>query len=198
MPCLELEDLKRLLKGADARKAAIIRLLAFPGIRVAELCNLNWSDLDMQTGELFVRRGKGRKDRVTVASPKTRRALFPYRSTLKAPSGPDTPMIQDRGGRRFSPCWLSHMVRKLGKRKGLDLYLTPHALRWTFALLSPRKGMDLLSLQRLMGHADLSTTSHHVQLLDEDLIAAHRRADIDSELQPKGTVAPLTSSSTRH
>ncbi len=49
LPCLELEDLKRLLKGADARKAAIIRLLAFPGIRAAELCNLNWSDLDMQT-----------------------------------------------------------------------------------------------------------------------------------------------------
>jgi site-specific recombinase XerD len=42
--------------------------------------------------------------------------------------------------------------------------------------------MDLLSLQRLMGHADLSMTSHYVQLLDEDLIRAHEKANLDSWL----------------
>ncbi|MGA2820291.1 MAG: tyrosine-type recombinase/integrase [Anaerolineales bacterium] len=180
LPCLEADEVHRLLRDCDARKTAIIRLLADSGVRAAELCNLNWGDLNMQTGLLFVRRGKGRKDRTTVVGPKTRRTLLRYRSTLKPAPTAESPLIQGRGGRRLAPCWLSHLVRKWGKRKGL--YVTPHALRRTFAVQSLRGGMDLLSLQRLMGHADLSMTSHYVQLLDEDLIRAHEKANLDSWL----------------
>ncbi len=69
------------------------------------------------------------------------------------------------------------MVHQLGKRKGL--YVTPHALRRTFAIQALRGGMNVLALQRLLGHADLSMTQHSCQLLDEDLIRAHEKADLE-------------------
>ena len=180
LPCLEADEVHRILKDCDARKRAIVMLLASSGVRAAELCNLTWGDLDMQTGLLFVHRGKGRKDRTTVVSPKARRALLRYRSTLKSAPTAESPLIQGRGGRRLAPCWLSHMVHQLGKRKGL--YVTPHALRRTFAIQTLRGGMNVLALQRLLGHADLSMTQHSCQLLDEDLIRAHEKADLDSWL----------------
>ena len=177
LPCLEADDVHRLLRDCDARKAAIIRLLANSGIRAAELCGLTWGDLDMQTGLLFVHRGKGRKDRVAVVGPKTRRALLRYRGTLKPAPTAESPLIQGRGGRQLTPCWLSHMVHQLGKRRGL--YVTPHALRRTFAIQALRGGMNVLALQRLLGHAGLSMTQHYCQLLDEDLIRAHENADLE-------------------
>ena len=52
----------------------------------------------------------------------------------------------------------------------------------TFSLMSLRRGMDILSLQRPMGHADVSMTSHYVQMLDADLIAAHKEHGLDAWL----------------
>lgn len=60
--------------------------------------------------------------------------------------------------------------------------VTPHPLRRTFALMSLRQGIEVISLQRLLGHADVSMTVHYCQLLDSDLIAAHRKAGLDSWL----------------
>jgi integrase/recombinase XerD len=72
------------------------------------------------------------------------------------------------------------LFARLSQRAGLKV--TPHALRRTFALMSLRQGMDVISLQRLMGHADVSMTSHYVQMCDNDLVAAHQKAGLDSWL----------------
>jgi len=54
------------------------------------------------------------------------------------------------------------------------LKVTPHALRRTFATLFRRAGMDLLELQALMGHASLDMTKRYIEILEDDLIKAHR------------------------
>ncbi|MGA2819912.1 MAG: site-specific integrase [Anaerolineales bacterium] len=169
--------MRDLLAACDVRQKAIVMLLVDSGVRAAELCGLNWGDLNPQTGQLMVRLGKGRKDRVTVIGAKTMRALLAYRRTLRQPPTPDSPMIRGRTGQRFTADWLSHLMRRLGIETGI--HVTPHALRRTFALMSLRSGMDILSLQRLMGHADIAMTSHYVQMLDADLIAAHEQHGLD-------------------
>jgi integrase/recombinase XerD len=60
----------------------------------------------------------------------------------------------------------------------VGLRITTHMLRRTFALMALRQGMALISLQRLMGHADLSMTSNYIATLDEDLVPAHQRAGL--------------------
>jgi integrase/recombinase XerD len=72
---------------------------------------------------------------------------------------------------------LCNSLGKLGISAGVKV--TPHMLRRTFALMS-LSGMDILSLQHLMGHTDLSITSDYVQMLDADLIAAHKEHDLDA------------------
>lgn len=55
-----------------------------------------------------------------------------------------------------------------------DIAVTPHALRRIFATLSLRAGMILLELQALPGHASLDTTKRYIELIDEDLLLAHK------------------------
>jgi len=180
LPCLEPDQVRELLRISNARQKAIIHLLSDSGVRAAELCNLNWGDLNPQTGQLFVRRGKGRKDRMTAVCPMTIRVLLAYRRTLKQPPTPDSPMIRGRGSQRLTPDWLSHLMRRLGMSVGI--HVTPHMLRRTFALMSLRSGMDLRSLQGLMGHSTIEMTAHYAQLLDADLLSAHAAHGLDAWL----------------
>lgn len=125
------------------RERALLLTLADSGIRREEASCLVWGDLNVDTGGLLVRRGKGGKARLSGNA---------IASTLER--------ISSRAGIPFSA----------------------HALRRTFALLSLRAGCDIVSLQRLMGHADVSMTAHYLQQADSDLISAHEKSGLDSWL----------------
>jgi integrase/recombinase XerD len=74
-------------------------------------------------------------------------------------------------GRALTPNGLLLWLRRLGKRA--DVKVSPHALRRTFALLSLRSGTDLITLQRLMGHASLEILRQYLAQEREDLREAH-------------------------
>lgn len=63
-----------------------------------------------------------------------------------------------------------------------DLKVTPHALRRTFAPLSLRQGMDLITISRLMGHTSSEMTSHYLMLDESDLLRSHEAHGLDSWL----------------
>ena len=64
---------------------------------------------------------------------------------------------------------------RLGKRAGI--HITPHSLRRIFASVSVKAGINLLHLQGLLGHSSLEMTRRYVQILDDDLVEAHRAHD---------------------
>jgi integrase/recombinase XerD len=76
---------------------------------------------------------------------------------------------------------LRSIFPRLSMRSGI--LVTPHILRRTFAGQSLRQGMDLITLQRLMGHADPSMTSRYIRLVTEDLIAEHADHGLDAWLR---------------
>ena len=131
---------------------------------------LAWGDVDMQNGLVSVRQGKGQKDRSAVIGATTRRALLAYRRALQESGGP---MFQTKAGTRFTGSGLLTIFRRLTKRTGI--HVTPHALRRTFVILSLRNGMDVLHLQAMLGHASLDMVYHYAQMVDDDLIQAHRQ-----------------------
>lgn len=180
LPCMEPDEVRRLLAVCDVRERVVVMMLVDAGIRRAELAALNWGDVDLRTGQVTVRHGKGGKDRVTAVVAQTLRALLRYRLGLKRDPAADTPLILGMADRRLTPHHLSRLVAALGRKAGVKV--TPHALRRTFALQALRKGMDVMSLMRLMGHADIAMTSHYVQLLDSDVLSAHQKAGLDSWL----------------
>jgi integrase/recombinase XerD len=178
---LQVLSASQVRKALDAclslRDKAIIMLLVDTGLRRAEISALSWGDVDLSSGMIRVAMGKGGKARSVVAGIKTRRALLAYRREIQ--HGEERPVFQTSQGTRLSPNGLRSALLRVGKRAGV--HITPHALRRTFATLSSRAGMNLIQLQAMMGHASLEMTKKYIQMLDEDLLEAHKaHGPIDS------------------
>jgi integrase/recombinase XerD len=171
LPFLTAEQVSKLLSVCNLREKALVLFMIDSGLRRQEVCNLKRADVDLQTGVVMVRQGKGRKDRLAVIGATTRRALLKYFAS--APNQrPEAPAFQTKNGNAFSPNGLRSLLLRVGKKAGI--HLSPHALRRTFATLSLQNGMDIVSLQTLLGHSSLETTRRYIQWLDADLLEAHR------------------------
>jgi integrase/recombinase XerD len=181
LPFLAPEQVRNALGQCSSRRdRALLLFLVDTGVRRAEALAINWGEIDFDRGAVAVARGKGGKARTVVIGDRTTRALLAYRRSLpRSPSNED-PLWQSRSGRRLALAGLRALMTRLSRRAGIRI--TPHMLRRTFALMALRQGMDLISLQRLMGHADLNMTSRYVAMLDEDLVAAHNRHGLDTWL----------------
>ena len=101
---------------------------------------------------------------------------------LNPPAEQAKPLFQTDEGGRFSFNGLRSLLLRLGQRAGVQV--SPHALRRTFATMSLRAGMNLLHLQGLLGHSTIEMTRRYVQMVDDDLVQAHREhGPIDNFLQ---------------
>ncbi|MBU2578412.1 tyrosine-type recombinase/integrase [Patescibacteria group bacterium] len=171
LPVLTAPQVKKVLGECNNnRDKAIIMLLVDTGLRRAEICALNWGDIDISSGIVRVVKGKGGKARSVVTGIKTRRALLAYRRDIEHDD--EHPVFQTCSGSRLTANGLRSALLRVGKRAGI--HITPHALRRTFATLSLRAGMNLIQLQAMMGHSSLEMTSKYIQMLDEDLVEAHK------------------------
>jgi integrase/recombinase XerD len=171
LPVLTAKEVKKAINNClNKRDRAIIMLLVDTGLRRAEICALNWENIDISSGIVRVTKGKGGKARAVVAGIKTRRALLAYRRDIEHQE--NKPVFQTNTGSRLSANGLRSALLRIGKRA--DVHITPHALRRTFATLSLRAGMNLIQLQAMMGHSSLEMTRNYIQMLEEDLLEAQK------------------------
>jgi integrase/recombinase XerD len=169
--CLNEEQLGRVLGACETpRDRALVMVLADSGLRAAEALSLNWGNIDVNTGIIFLPRGKGGKPRSTRVGAKTCKAILAYRRTVC--HAETDPFAQTYSGERLQYFGLRMMFERLSKRSGEKV--TAHSLRRTFATLSLRAGMDPVHLQALMGHTTLSMTTAYIQLVDGDIMQAHK------------------------
>lgn len=177
LPMLTAEQLRAVVASCNHRDKAIVLFMADSGLRRAEVCALNWGDVDMQSGLVTVRCGKGGKARsAVIGANAVRRALLAYRRTLVDREGV---LFRTRMGNRFTGSGFLRIFQRLTKRTGI--HVTPHALRRTFTILSLRAGMSPLHLQNLGGWESLELVQHYAQMVDEDLLQAHRNhSPVDS------------------
>jgi integrase/recombinase XerD len=172
LPCLTADELDKIIKAcANPRDKALVLFMADSGLRREEIVNLNWQDVDMTSGLVTVRRGKGGKARSAVVGANTRRAILAYRRTLEN-TADNAPLFQARGGVRFTGSGLRLVFRRLSERTGIKV--SPHAMRRTFVILSLRGDMDVLHLQAMLGHSSLEMVQHYAQLVDDDLLRSHK------------------------
>jgi len=152
-----IETINRLLETCnstsyfDKRDKAIFYLLADTGIRAGELININLTDINIATGEIIIRKGKGSKFRYVFLGRKSRRALRAYLHVRKSvfPA-----LFISRNGERITYSTLRCMLRRRAKKASIATP-TLHSFRRFFALEMLRNGVDVFSLQKLMGHSDL-------------------------------------------
>jgi integrase/recombinase XerD len=172
LPALTPDELRKLLRACqDERDKALLHLMLDTGVRAQELCALRISDLDVHTGTMIVKAGKGGKGRAVFLASKALRHVLRYLATRPGVT-PDTPLFPSQTtGQALKPNGLLLWLRRLGKRAGVKV--SPHALRRTFALLSLRSGTDLITLQRLMGHTSLDILRQYLAQEREDLREVH-------------------------
>ena len=184
LPVLSASEVKLVLDACtSSRDKALILFMVDSGLRRGEVCALNWRHINISNGVVLVERGKGGKARSVVIGVTTRRALLAYRR--KIPHEDNDPLFQTKNGKRLTPLGLRSAFVRLRNKSGVQI--TPHSMRRTFASLSIRAGMNLLHLQGLLGHSSLEMTQRYVQMLDDDLVEAHRsHGPIDTFLNKQG------------
>ena len=162
------------------RNYAIIKVFLDCGLRAAELINLRHRDIDLSTGRLWVRQGKGRKDRglwfngTTGAALQAWFAIKPSSSSTRLPSSILLFTSLD-GTKPLCGRWLRKLVTRLATQAGIDKRIHPHTLRHTFATNLLRQEKNLFTVMKALGHANLSTTQIYLHLEDEELEAAMKK-----------------------
>ena len=148
----EIRTVLRSVKGR--RDRVIVRFILDSGVRASELIALNAGDIDLSTGVVMVRKGKGQKFRLTAVGATTRKELKRY--LIERESPPDSaPLFANlRDGKRLAMVGILHAFRRMQKQTGVK-ELTAHTLRRTMATKSLAGGMDSHILSRMLGHADL-------------------------------------------
>jgi integrase/recombinase XerD len=157
-----------------ARDRAICLFLLDSGVRASELLALNLGDVDLKTGAVTVRLGKGQKGRTTYVGAATRKQLRRYYAERTTTRDDDPIFIAEKGRGRLTQGGLVQLMERLRIRSGVAL-CTCHTFRRTFAITCLRNGMNLYVLARLMGHADITVLRPYLALVEDDLQDAHAR-----------------------
>jgi len=171
-----------------ARNRALVLVMADAGLRASEVLHLLVEDWSLQDRSLFVRSGKGHKDRVTFVGPTTMRAIRYYLAMRTVASREDW-LFADTQARPIAPRHLVQILHRLSARAGLpaNRRLHPHALRHYAATSWLRNGVGLDQVRRLLGHASLHTTLRYSWLVAADLQQAHKDA---GAIERIGVAAP--------
>lgn len=168
-----LDTCKRRTFTGDRDRAILLGLLD-SGLRASEFLALNLEDLSLDTGAIVVHRGKGGKFRTAFLGHKALRATLDY-LRHRQDVAPTSPLWVTCAGGRLTYWGLRQILRRRAERAGVPAP-SPHDFRRAFALVSLRNGVDLISLQRLLGHSDLSVIRRYLAQTDEDLRSAHAKA----------------------
>lgn len=171
LPPLTERDLWKMINISKTRDRAILFTLADTGIRAGELTSIKTSDLDLHTGALVIRHGKGNKQRTVYLEKTSLRALRAY---LKERNSNNQYLFLTQGKTPLTFSGLREIVRRLAARASIQ---EPglHDFRRFFALQSLRNGMDILTLSRLLGHVSITTTQRYLDLDTSDLQLAHKK-----------------------
>jgi integrase/recombinase XerC len=180
---LDVQQINALLAAPDtstllgSRDRAILETIYSAGLRISELTGLNTEDLD-ELGEVLRIRGKGRKERLVPLGKMALDAIYAYLAMRKAEMGiePRGPLFVNRFARRLSDRSIRRKLDGYLLAAGIDIHISPHVLRHSFATHMLNAGADLRSVQEMLGHENLSTTQIYTHITSRRLKEIYDRA----------------------
>lgn len=153
------------------RDRAIILTLLDTGIRASELCALQFRDFNAEQGRLFIRHGKGDKERYVYMGERAQKAIWLY--NLERKVKPADMLFATKTKNRLDRNNLRHTLQRIAEVAGVDDVFT-HRFRHTFAINFLRNGGNVFELQRILGHEELDTVRVYLELAQTDIAAAQR------------------------
>ena len=146
-------------------------LLAHQGLRVSELCDLRVVDLDLEGQRLVVRQGKGKRDRVVPLSATTVAVVRDYLAVRGTVQSDHLLLFRQQ---KIKVTLVQTRLRRYGRAVGVEA--SPHRLRHTLATRLLNSGVDIVSIQRLLGHEKLATTQIYARVYDRTVEQNFRQA----------------------
>jgi len=143
---------------AQIRNITIVEMLFSTGLRVSEICNLNFSDINLKNGVIKVL-GKGNKERIIqICQEEVLSIIKTYYQLHKESINKKGSFFINRIGQPLSTQSVRLMIKSYVKKAGLSKQITPHTFRHTFATLLLEEDVDIKYIQNMLGHSSISTT----------------------------------------
>jgi len=184
---LNFEDIEKLLNAFDnknyisIRNSLILEMLYSTGMRVSEITNIKVSDVSLFDKNIKIT-GKGNKERIVYFGTKCLNLINLYlkKSYSILNINNSEYLLLSKTGKKISDRKIRKIVDDAAKIANIELKISPHVLRHTFATHMITEGADLRSVQELLGHENLSTTQIYTHLTNEKIrnvyLNAHPRA----------------------
>jgi site-specific recombinase XerD len=165
---IELEQMKWRYELEKYRNKTIIYILLYTGIRLNELVHLKITDVNLVENELFIRKGKGRKERMIPIHYKLKPILQQYLEYIKHNDYRDTWLFYNlRNNFQIKKRTVQTLCEKLSKRVGFKF--SSHWLRHSFARLCVNSEIGLYKIKEMMGHSNISTTEIYLSVSKRSL-----------------------------
>jgi integrase/recombinase XerD len=156
----EREIMQLFSNTANLKHRCLLYLLYSSGLRISELLNLKVWDVDAGRKLIYVRGGKGKKDRVTLLSQIAFECLIEYRDHYK----PQTWVFEGANGGRYSERSVNKIIKKSARLARIKKRVSAHTLRHSFATHLLEHGTDLRYIQSLLGHENSKTTERYAHV----------------------------------
>lgn len=179
---LSTEEVMHFLDSIGSLKYRVILMTAYAtGLRISEATHLKVTDIDSQRMMLRVDQGKARKDRYVMLSPRLLEELRAYwkavRPTLWLFPG-------DLPGKPITRSAVEQACQRAHRASGIKKPLTPHSLRHAFATHLLESGTDVRTIQLLLGHRSLATTSRYLKVATTTVCATTSPFDLLPKVEP--------------
>lgn len=166
-------------KSAIYRDLSVIEMFFATGARVYEISNLKIQNIDLDNGiiKLF---GKGSKERyVQIGSQEVLELVKEYYRLNQQDIDKSGFFFVNRQGKRFSEQSIRRMIRKYSCQAGISIHITPHMFRHSVATYLLEEGVDIMYIQKILGHSSIKTTQIYLH------IASKKQMEILKERHPR-------------
>ena len=161
--CITPKQVALLLEHTSCDKHRLMILVYYcTGMRLSEVRFLKWEDINFSEGVILVKKGKGNKDRLAILPKGLDEQLLRFKQ-LQRPT--QQYVFEGKtAGVAIAPKTIQWGIKLARQKAGLPEWVTAHVLRHSYATVHLKNGMDVVGLQKLLGHKKLSTTTRYLHL----------------------------------
>ncbi|MBP3713140.1 MAG: tyrosine recombinase XerD [Bacilli bacterium] len=163
-------------KENEIRDKAMMEVMYASGLRVSELLSLERGNINIQEGYLKIR-GKGEKERIVPIGEYALEYLINYMTTVrnKNVGAKSKYVFLNKAGKPISRQYFWRQIKYYASRAGIEIELSPHTLRHSFATHLLENGANLRQVQQMLGHSKIETTQIYTHVSTKRIISAYDR-----------------------
>ena len=170
---LSKEEINKMIKvTTNLIHRAVIQTGYASGLRVSEIVNLKWSDIDSDRKTIHIKQAKGKKDRIVMLAEKVKQ-------TLDSLENSGDYLFKTNRGKKYSKRTIQKILENAGKKAHIQKRVTPHTLRHSFATHLLENGTDIRYIRDLLGHSDINTTLIYTKVSNRDISKIKSPIDIE-------------------